>query len=250
MATAAKKTATSTAVATRKSGAIVSIQEQLRKQVEEMNSRVAPATGINIQVLNTKELKLPDGNKTQQLEAVIVDFVSANFFYEGTFDPKNITPPACFALGTNPQSLVPSDNSPVKQSTDCKSCPMNEFGSNGAGKACKNTRVLAVLPADATDDTPIWLLKVSPTGIKNYDAYVRSLASSLQVPPVGVVTTVTFDDNADYATLRFGNPQPNENLEQHLSRQDEARKLLMAEPDVSGFTAAPKAKAQTRTARR
>lgn len=241
----AKKTASaakpSTAVAVKKpsGGAIVSIQETLKKQAQELNDKVAPASGITIGVTQAKEFRLPTGEKVDELQVVIVDFTSANYFYEGAYDKDNISPPACFAIGTNPLQLVPSDNSPAKQNDTCKGCPMNEFGSSGAGKACKNTRVLAVLPPDATEETPVWLLKVSPTAIKAFDSYVRSVAAAFQMPPIAVVTTLSFDPNSDYASVRFSDPQPNENLAAHFGRQDEARKLLAEEPDVSQYGAAP-----------
>lgn len=245
MATA-KKTSTSksTAIAPRSSGNVISIKEQLAKQAQDLNNRVAPPSGINIGITNAKEFKLPDGRKTTTLDLVIVDFVSANNFYEGSYDPNNISPPACFAIGTNPLQLVPSKNSPNRQADECKSCPMNEFGSNGNGKACKNGRTLAVLPADANADTPLWTLKVSPTALKAFDGYVRSVASAFGMPPIAVVTTVTFDENTDYASLRFGNPTPNENLEACFARQEEARKLLATEPDVSQYAATQKAPAR------
>ena len=238
----AKGEAKTTAVAKRPSTAIVSLQEKLRTQVAELNNRVAPASGITIGITQAKEFKFPDGTKSNQFEGVIVDFVSTSFFYENSYDPNNIAPPACFAIGTNPLQLVPSDNSPVKQSDSCKGCPMNEFGSAGKGKACKNGRLLAVLPPDADADTPIWLLKVSPTGLKAFDSHVRSVATTFQLPPVGVVTTFSFDDGSDYASVRFGNPVLNDNLETHYARQEEALQLLTSEPDVSAYVAPAPAK--------
>ena len=245
-AKAAPAKSKSTAVAVKKTGSIVSvaeIQARLKEQAAALADKVAPASGITIQVSQSKEFKFPDGTKADSFECVIVDFVSANYFYEGAYDKDNITPPACFAIGSNPLQLVPSDNSPNKQNDTCKGCPMNEFGSSGKGKACKNSRVLAVLPPDASDDTPMWLLKVSPTAIKAFDSYVRSVASTFQMPPVAVVTTVSFDENCEYPSLRFGDPQANENLGVHYARVAEAGELLATEPDVSQYEAAQTAKA-------
>ena len=240
MATAKK---TGTAVAVKKSANIVSIQDQLRAQAAAVSEKTAPASGSAIRITQDKQFILPDGTKTPgPLELVIVDFTSKNSFYEGSYDPKNITPPACFAIGTNPLKLVPSANAPLSQSTDCTSCPNNQFGSAGAGKACKNSRVLAVLPPDATADTPLWTLTTSPTANKGFDAYVKSVANVFQMPPVGVVTTVSLDENQTYATLTFGNAQPNENVGEHFARQNEAKEMLATEPDVSGFVKAPPAR--------
>lgn len=252
-ASPAKKT--STAVATRSAGAVVNIkeiQEKLKAQAAALSSRVGSVTGINIS-LKSKKFAFPDGTKTgDPVELVIVDFKSVNQFFDTDYDEKNPTPPACFAIGDSPNDLVPSDNSPAKQCDTCKGCPMNEFGSRGEGKACSNTRLLAVLPPDATDETPIWTMRVSATGLKGFDGFVRTVQAGYQLPPIGVIATVSFDDDKSYPLLRFSDPKPNENLAVHFARQDEARKLLESEPDVSGYSAPqPKAPARkTANARR
>ena len=152
MATAKKTPSTAVAVKKPVSSAVVSIQEQLKAQVAAMAGKIAPPSGINIRITQDKKFQLPDGSKVEgPLDLVIVDFVSRNTFYEGTYDPNNITPPACFAIHPEPKQMAPSENSPIKQSDDCASCPMNQFGSSGKGKACKNGRMLAVLPPDADD---------------------------------------------------------------------------------------------------
>lgn len=244
----AKKTGT--AVATRGSTNVVNIkdiQDKLRAQAEAMKGRIGSVSGISISTKG-KKFAFPDGTKTgDPVELVIVDFMSVNSFYDTDYDEKNPSPPACFAIGEDPNNLVPSNNSPAKQCDTCKGCPMNEFGSKGEGKACSNTRLLAVLPPDATDETPIWTLRVSATGLKGFDGFVRAVSSSFQLPPVGVVATVSFDDDKAYPLLRFSDPKPNDNLAVHYARMDEARKILESEPDVSGY-ADPKPKAPARRA--
>jgi hypothetical protein len=236
-------TKASTSVAVKKPGAnIVAIQEQLKKQALAISERTAPAGGDKIQVMKEKEFKLPDGSTAESLEVVIVDFISTHNYYEGKYDPKNIVPPNCFAIGINPLAMIPSNKSPDKQADNCQTCPLNQWGSDGNGKACKNGRRLAVLPPDADAETPLMILDVSPTGIKSFDAYVNSVAGKFALPPMGVVTTVTFDQNADYASLRFGNPQPNTNLDVAFARAEEAATRLKQEPDVSGFESKPKKK--------
>lgn len=240
-----KKPAASTAVAVKKTtGAnLVSIKEAMAAQLADLASRVAPASGNAIRVTQDKQFLLPDGTKTPgPLELVVVDFTSKNSFYEGAFDPKAISPPACFSIGQNPLKMTPSNNAPVAQSTDCQSCPMNQFGSAGTGKACKNSRVLAVLPPDADADTPMWTLATSPTANKGFDGFVSSVARVFQTPPVGVVVSVSFDLNETYAKLVFTNPQPNENLAEHFGRQAEAAAMLAVEPDVSQYVKAPPAR--------
>lgn len=223
-------------VVPKKSTAVVDIKAALKAQTAGLTDRIAPPTGSSIRITQDKQFLLPDGRKSPgPIDVVIVEFNSQNMFYERSFDPKNIAPPICFAIGPNPKELTPSDKSPVKQSDSCAGCPMNEFGSDGDGKACKNSRVLAVLPPDADETTPLWILKVSPTALKGFDAYVASVAGAFDVPPIGVVTEVSFDPSVTYAKLLFGNPRPNENIETMFHRQDEARRMLAVEPDTSGY---------------
>ena len=254
MATAKKTTTVKpgTAVAVKKasSGAVVNIMDALRAQAEANASRVEPGGGKSIRIGQDKSFTLPDGTKTREaLQLVVVDFVSRNEYYEGAYNKDEIVPPNCFAIHPEPKQLAPSANSPDKQCDDCASCPMNQFGSapTGAGKACKNTRVLAVMPPDADDDTEIWTLKVSPTAIKAFDGFVVGVNRAFQLPPVGVVVTVGFSDAKDFPSLEFTDPQLNENVAVHFGRQDEAREMLMREPDVSSFGAEkPAAKAPAR----
>ena len=250
MATTKKTTSTAVAVKKNTSTAVVNIQDMLRKQAEANASRVEPGSGKSIRIGQDKSFTLPDGTKTREsLQLVVVDFVSRNEYYESAYNKDDITPPNCFAIHPEPKQLVPSDNSPDKQCDDCASCPMNQFGSapTGAGKACKNTRVLAVMPPDADDDTEIWTLKVSPTAIKAFDGFVAGVNRAFQLPPVGVVVTVGFSDAKDFPSLEFTDPQLNENVAVHFGRQDEAREMLMREPDVSSFGAEkPAAKAPAR----
>lgn len=242
----AAKTSTSKAVAVKKGGAVVdmaAMKAQMQQEIAALANKTAPPGGDVIQISQSKEFKLPDGTKSQgPLELVIVEFSSSNRYYDGPYDKDNISPPACFAIGDSPTALVPSDNSPNKQSSSCAGCPMNQFGSAGTGKACKNTRVLAVLPPDADDDTPLWVLNVSPTALKAYDSYVNSIARQFQLPPIGVRTEVSFDPNSEYPSLRFASLGPNEQLAVHFARKEEAKKRLTQEPDVSSYEAPKPAK--------
>jgi hypothetical protein len=234
------KPGTAVAVKPKTGSNIVSIQEQLRAQAAEVGSRTQAASGNAIRVTQDKHLLLPDGQKVQELDVVIVDFATQHKFYEANFDPKAITPPACFAIGSNPNNMAPSPNAPIAQSTNCQGCPMNQFGSasSGEGKACKNSRVMAVLPPDAGEDDPLWTLATSPTANKGFDGMVQSIARIFQTPPVGSIVTVSFDPSETYAKLVFSNPRVNPNVADHFARQAEAKEMVTREPDVSQFVAA------------
>ena len=224
-------------------GLPVDYKALMATQLETLQKRLSPASGDKIRVGQNKVFSFPDGTSTPDpFQCVIVDFIASNDFYETGFDKDDISPPDCFARGTEPNTLMPSPNSPSKQADSCAVCPNNQWGSGprGKGKACKNARLLAVLPPDATPESPIWILQASPTAIQFFDKYVKALGAQLGMMPWGVITTVGFDPQSDYPSLRFGKPEPldpSRGLE-FYQRITEARNRLMQEPDVSQAGAA------------
>jgi hypothetical protein len=238
----AAKAATSTAVAVKATGgAMVDIKAQMAAELATLAGRTAASTGDKIQ-LKKDGFHLPNGTVVPSdgsIELVVVDFLTAHNFYPGKFDPKNIKPPVCFARGAIPTDLVPDESSPELQADSCGACPRNQFGPNNEAKECKNTRLLAVLPPDATADDPLWILEVSPTALKGFDGFVKTVATKFQVPPIGVVVSVSLDPNVDYVRLVFGEVRPNENVELDWTRRGEAQARLNEMPDVTQYVAAP-----------
>lgn len=238
---ATKKTSPSTALATQKKANtnLVDIKAQLAAQVAALADRTAPPTGSSIRITQDKKFKFPDGTEGTEFDAVVVDFLTTRKYYPGAYDPNNITPPACFAISPNPKGMVPSANSPDRQAETCDTCPNNQWGSAGAGKACKEGRKLAVLPptseGENAAETPMWLMEISPTAIKSFDGYVNNVAKVFGYPPIGVVSHVGFDPGVTYASVRLSNPTPNDDLGEHVARQSEAQDILKVEPDVSSY---------------
>lgn len=225
------------------------IDAEMQAEVAAIADRIGQPGGNLIAVTQDKQFKLPDGTTSDEVYAVIVDFNSANMLYEGRYDPKNPAPPICFALGKVVKDLVPSEHSPQKQADRCQGCPMNEFGSDGNGKACKNQRQLILaLPDNEDEDAPLYKMRVSPTAIKHFDSYVASVASKLQRPPVAVVTKIYFDPNNDYPSLRFAIDAPNPAMAAHFGRRAEAQALLNTEPDLSQVAASEAKPAKGRAA--
>lgn len=182
------------------------------EELAALQARIAAPAGNRIKVLNSGKFHIPGiGEVEAPLNVVIVDFAARNDLYEGTFNKSNPSPPVCAAWGfKNNDDLVPDEASTKPQADDCRSCPMNQFGSAGKGKACKNTRLVAVLPPDAKDDDPILTISVSPTGIKKFDSFVQQIALKLQnVPRAFEVEMFTIPaGNSDARTAAFGNPKP------------------------------------------
>lgn len=226
----------STAVAVRKPMNVVSIQAAIAAQTAGIAGRINASTGNKIRATQDKKFILPNGEKVAgPLELVVVDFQTVHNFYAGPFDKDNVAPPDCFAVGSDPKNLAPSANVPNKQADNCQVCPMNQWGSDGTGKACKNGRMLAVLPPDADDDTELWILQPSATAIKGFDGFVAGVARTMQTPPIGVIVKVGFDENVTFAKMEFSDPVPNPRINEMFGRQAEAKELFEAVRDVSGW---------------
>lgn len=214
----------------------VNYAEQLAKEAAEIQKRIAAPSADRIRFQANRGFITPDGMEGTTLEVVIVDFMSSYMFYDGMYDRDNPQPPACFAIGPEPTMLIPSPNSPDKQSDACATCPNNQFGSspNGKGKACKNTRLLALMPASVLDDpqgdAPIWVMAVPPTSMKAFDAYVRNLAMKHKTTPVGVVTQITMDNTVTWAAPRFEvvRPLTGDEFAPFMSRREEANQRSRA----------------------
>lgn len=210
----------------------------------DLKKRLAAPSGDKIKV-EDKAFKLPSGANANELDVVIVDFVYANSYYETAYQKGTVVPPTCFSIHPEQKGACPSENSPEAQCDNCDGCPANQFGSNGTGKLCQNRVLIAVLPADATEETPFAILDISPTAIKGFQQYVASVARGLGRPPYAVVTHVDCDPTKKYDVVQFSDPQPIEDDEQILllrGRREEARERLMTEPDVKAMQAANDAK--------
>lgn len=174
-------------------------EERLALMAKESTQQEASvATG---QFLNTRGGQLTwNGNpvKDNKLACIIVDNILENAYYEGDFDPDSPAPPVCYAFGRDDKEMAPHPDSPSPQHETCRGCPMNEFGTadRGKGKACKNIRRLAILPAEPlTDDAiqkgEIFFLKTPVTSVKGWAAYVRNLDALRHRPPLGVISEIS-----------------------------------------------------------
>lgn len=211
--------------------------EAAQRMVQGIQNRIQAPSGDRIRITQFKKFRLPNGEETDgPLEGVIVDFVSSNVFYKDQFDRDNMGPPDCFAINPEPALLVPSPNSPDKQSETCGTCPNNQWGSGprGKGKACKNTRVVAFLPADADATTPPSIITVAPTGVKGFDDFVRGLAGR-SIAPIQVVSVIGFDKAVDYPLLKFGAQRPltEDEFAVFERKIEECRARLLVEPDTT-----------------
>ena len=216
----------------------VNVADLLKQELANLNKMTA-STGSTKVDCKGKGFSLPGDKDTTikyPMKAVVLDFGSYNAYYDKPFD-KNAEPeaPPCYAYGKFVQQLTPSAAAKNPQAENCSVCPLNQFGSKGAGKACGNKRILAAVVLNGPEafdpqTAKIFRIDVSATGIKHWDKYVKDVQHTFGVPPVGVITDISSADEVDYVSLRFSNPTPNPHLEALMGRKSEAASMLEQDP--------------------
>ena len=135
------------------------------------------------------------GNK---LDVIVIDSILENLYFGGAYDPNTPQSPICYAFGRAEDDMAPHEKVAEPFSEQCSDCQYNEWGSadTGRGKACRNVRRLAVIPADTLDDAQsitdaaVAYLKVPVTSVKAWAEYVNKL-SAVNKPPLAFVTEIS-----------------------------------------------------------
>ena len=235
---------------------IANVDALLAARAGKIKEQISRPTSASIRIDRDGNFVGPDnvllGN---EIRVVIVDFCSANRYYDRAFDPNSPAPPACFSFGQELSEMAPFDESPVKQADDCASCPHNQFGSRGNGKACKNTRELAVILEDELEEESptLYSISVPPTGLKSFDGVVNAIARQYNAPPIRCIVTVLARKEATYQTMSFTDFEPNPNYARHFELVEAAEDVMVNIPDVSKYVplgTRPAAKPAPRPARR
>lgn len=137
-------------------------------------------------------------------------------YYEGAYDPAKIGAPAC----ASDDGVVPNANVASPQSAKCEGCPMSIKGSKitESGKAvtaCSQHRMLAVVPANNLNFTPLRMKiaitsdydKQSPDleaqGWYAFSNYTSMLRGKGVQHTAALVTKMKFDPNAAYPKVMF-----------------------------------------------
>ncbi len=215
---------------------IVDIRAKIANELAQVKETVAPPSGFNISLKN-KKFTLPDGASSDgPMRCVVLDYRSMNLYYTGVYNANDPKPPTCFALGRKLDELKPSDNAPEPNAENCNECSYNQWKSDpqgGNGKACKNTRRLAVIAEDADETTKPMILTVSPSGIKSFDGFVTALEKK-GVIPMQVAVDVSFDDSVTYPKLEFDEFSTTMHGKDEFfwAKREEAQDLLDREPEV------------------
>lgn len=197
---------TAVAKPTGKGTAVVSWKDKLKGYAQEAAATAdASGTGGGGFKIGFKKGKVSyDGQPVagNVLDVIVIHSVMENAFYDTEFDPDNPRSPVCFAFGTSEDDMVPHADSKEPQHDSCKGCPMNEFGSadKGKGKACKNVRRLALLPAKpleagVLEGSDVAYCKLPVTSGKGFNNYVKRLSNQFELPPFAFVTQLSAVDD-------------------------------------------------------
>ena len=146
------------------------------------------------------------GNK---LEVIVTDFLLENSMFREKYNPNKPASPMCYAFGRDEADMKPHPECEEPQHPQCGipgeegCCPNNEWGSDpdgGRGKACKNSRRIALITTDCLghEDSATRvkkantvMCKIPLTSIKNFSSYVNQCAKVLDVHPFAVVTELS-----------------------------------------------------------
>ena len=180
-----------------------------------------------------------------EMAVIVLDGILENVYYEDKYDPESPQSPTCFAFGRDEREMKPHDKVVKAQNPQCLNCPLNQFGSAdvGKGKACRNTRRLAMIAAgtmqngrfvpfedlDHFETASAAYMKLPVTSVKGYATFVKQLAGSLKRPPFAVFTKVKVvpDDKSQFkVTFEALAAAPTDLLTVLKKRHEEAKEAI------------------------
>lgn len=185
-----------------------------------------------------------------KLDVIIVDFFLENTYYATKYVQGSTRSPECYAIGRVEEELKPHEECESPQGGDdggCSDCPHNEWGSDpegGRGKACKNTRRIAMIPADvlkvgdaeavvaAIKKSQVVMCKLPVTSIKVFSKTVNQIVKVLQAPvfSVTVELSVTPSDNMFTVNWKILEGITDEAILQALYDKSVAAEKLLLQP--------------------
>ena len=193
--------------------------------------------------IKNKEFTFRSSALGEELEVVIINFASANVYYDSNYDKDDQNAPACCAIGLEDNEfLVPFENSPEMVNDNCEECEYNEWESAdvGKGKKCGNRKILCLVQADTLEDEEIEyaFISVPPTSMSNYNKYVKGLSRTMKRPSYAVITQISFNEESDNEELVFKPVEPIEsvnNMNTIMLLREQCEADMLAEPDFSQY---------------
>lgn len=182
--------------------AMVSYDAILAKLAEETQTALTQPKG-NFISLKGKIFTLPDGTQLKDVDCIVVDYLRINQLLT-PYVPSQRMQTLCWAIGRNDKTLAPNEDVENAESKTCATCPKNEFGSKGKGKACTNKIRLAIVPPDAKSNADIWLVQIPPTSLADWTNYVKMIERLYGTSgTMRIVTKIKMNPDSDYPKLVF-----------------------------------------------
>ena len=229
--------------------AVGNLAKQLEEQAEQAaNMERGAPMGRNFSFKGGQMVF--DGAPVKENEVVVIvaGAVIEKAFYDGVYDPDNPEPPVCFAFDTDQDNLAPIPEDVADLQNDvCATCEWNKFGSadRGKGKACKDVRRLALIPAgtiqrngdiELVEDpkelakAELGFAKLPPTSLTPYATFVRQVANTMKRPPHGIYAIMKCNPdpkNQFVISWEVVDLVPEKLLPAIMERHDEAMKALV-----------------------
>lgn len=246
---------------------------------EELAAQAAQAAEVEAstatgQMFSTKSGQLSFNDApldNNQMAVVVADAILENVYYGSDYDADNPKGPLCWAFGRDEDNLAPHEvavKAGTSQAKTCAECEHNVFGSadKGKGKACRNIRRLALIPAGSLDKhgafepfetaeefetSAIGFLKLPVTSVKGYSAFVKTTAGALRRPLHGIFTKIKVVPDAKSqfkVVFEVLAKVPNEVMRSVMERHNEAKVLIdfsYSSPSDEETTAKPVGRGKT-----
>jgi hypothetical protein len=175
----------------------VSWEEQMKADARSQLANERPA--MSFMSLKSGVMSIGDNAvEGNELDCIIVASVSENQWFKDRYDPNVRSNPTCYAIGEGKSdTLTPYAESEAKQAESCGDCDKFQWGSDpngGRGKACKERRKLALIPADMSAE--VLLLSIPPTSLKNWANHVAKVVATTGMSTLGVISKIKVAPNA------------------------------------------------------
>ena len=208
---AVKKRATKKKVAKKKatrSKEMVSMADWEKRMAEAASAQESLEQTGSGSAISTRNGKFSYQGTTigYEMDVIVLGFSHARAWYDQAYDSDEQQSPACFAISEDGLEESPHEDSPVPQADICANCEYDAWGSanTGNGKACRQHRRLMVMAwQDDLHEADVASVNVPPASLKNWKGYIKKVSKQLHRPCYGVVTKMSFDQDADYATMDF-----------------------------------------------
>ena len=177
--------------------------------------RISIKGGRFREMINGEQVRV---NSSGSMNVIVLDASKiGRTYFEGVYDPENTTGPTCWSQDSEtPDESVPAES---RKASSCRDCPMNIKGSGqGESRACRFNMRLAVALEGSLDK--VYQLQLPATslfgdgkdGKMGMQAYAKFLAAN-EMPAIGLVTTMYFDEDSETPKLYFKPARPLEDSE-------------------------------------